>query len=323
MNTEPAGLDRDALIPHIELHNGLAVPDRVITNVTESRQQGLRRDWLPSLPTLIQAVCSKWQIELDPSVADTYMTLVLFGHSSTLGPVVVKSSPASADFVAQARALQIGSGVNLPRLYDVDFERCVMVMERIVPGTELRAVAMDDETSTRIAAETLLPLWRPASDVEGLKPQRDVLQPLFEWTPATEVIDGALVTQAQELAASLLRESPGPSLLHGDVHHWNVLRRETGDWALIDPVGVAGDPAFEVARWMHNPPEVSVRADLRDLLIRRLRIWEDVTGLDNTRLASWTFVGNVLNAINCVEFAPDVMRACLTVANCMRAFMPS
>jgi streptomycin 6-kinase len=308
--------------PRVELHNGVAIPNRVTKIVGESLLPGLAPGWLSSLPAVIEDVCTRRQIELEPVVADTFTTLVVFGTSRELGPVVIKSSAASADFVAQARALQIGAGASLPRLYEVDLERSVMVMERIVPGTELRHVAMDDEESTRLAAEMLLHLWRPVRVVDGLKLQSEVLRPLFEWTPVTPAIDGPLVRQAQELAASLLNGSPSPSLLHGDLHHWNVLRRASGDWAMIDLAGIAGDPAFDVARWMHNPPEVTGRSDLSDLLSRRLRTWADVTGLDRSRLASWTFVGNVLNAINCVEFAPDVMRTCLAVARCIRTILP-
>ena len=310
------------MIKSIKLHNGLSVPERVISKVSESRQPALTPDWLSSLPMLIETVCAKWQIELEPLAADTYMTLVVFGRSSALGPVVIKSSPDSVDFVAQVRTLEIGAAANLPRLYDVDYDKCVMVMERIVPGNELRHAAMDDETSTRVAAETLAPLWRPVAAGDGLKLQQDVLRPLFDLDVTSEPIDLALVTQAQELAASLLMDSPGPSLLHGDLHHWNVLQRASGAWVAIDPAGVAGDPASDVARWMHNPPEIVTRDDLRDLLVRRLRIWEDVTGIDQDRLASWTFVGNVLNAINCTEFAPDVMRTCITVASCIRTLLP-
>jgi streptomycin 6-kinase len=309
--------------PPIYLHNGVAVPARVVAKVSQSRRPGLTPGWLSSLPILIESVCAKWEIELAPMVADTYMTLVVFGWSPVLGPVVIKSAPESADFVAQVRTLEIGSGANLPRLYDVDYDRSVAVMERNVPGTELRHAAMDDATATRVAAETLLTLWQPVSDSAGLKSQRDVLQPLFDWNPRTEVIDLSLVTRAQELAASLLDDSPAPCLLHGDLHHWNVLQRASGDWVMIDPEGIAGDPALDAARWMHNPPEVAERDDLRDLLLRRLRVWEDVTRIDQRRLAAWAFVGNVLNAINCTEFAPDVMRTCVTVASCIRSLVPS
>ena len=299
----------------IKLHTGLAVPERVITTFNEFAHQDFAPNWLSSLPRVIEAVCAKWQIALEPIIGDTRITVVLFGTSPDLGPVVIKSSPHATGFVAQARAVEIGAGDNVPRLYDVDLEHCTMVMERIVPGTELRHVELDDDVSTRIAAEALRTFWRPVAAVEGLVPQRRVMRPLFDWTPEPELIDTGLVAQAQRLAASLLQRPTRTCLVHGDFHHWNVLQRASGEWAIIDPIGVVGDPASDIARWMHNPPEIAVREDFLDVAARRICIWADVTGIDADDLVSWALVGNVLNAINCIGFAPEVMQMCMRVAH--------
>jgi streptomycin 6-kinase len=312
---------RERTVTDIKLHNGLAVPQRVITKVSEFTQEALTPGWLSSLPSVIEAVCAKWQVELEPVVADTYLSLVLFGSSPALGPVVIKSSPSAVHFVAQARALEIGAGDNVPRLYDLDLEHCTMVMERIVPGIELRHVQMDDGTSTRIAAETLRTFWRPVSDDQGLIPQRRKIQPLFDWTPQPDLINTDLVAQAQQLATSLLNRSTTRCLLHGDLHHYNVLQRASGEWAMIDPEGIAGDPGSEIARWMHNPPDITEREDFLDIAAQRFRIWADVTGIDADHLASWALVGVVLNAINCVEFAPEVMHICTWVAQRLQTFV--
>ena len=92
----------------IKLHTGLVVPARVITNFNEFAHQEFPPNWLSSLPAVIEALCAKWQIELEPIIGDTWITVVLFGTSPELGPVVIKSSPNAADFVAQARAFEIG-----------------------------------------------------------------------------------------------------------------------------------------------------------------------------------------------------------------------
>ena len=112
-----------------------------------------------------------------------------------------------------------------------------------------------------------------------------------------------------------MEQSTQTCLVHGDFHHWNVLQRTSGEWVLIDPIGVVGDPASDIARWMHNPPEITVRADFLDVAARRISIWADVTGIDADDLASWALVGNVLNAINCIGFAPEVMQTCMRVAH--------
>jgi streptomycin 6-kinase len=315
LNKRQCQFNGSITVTEIKLHTGLIVPERVITNFNAFAHQDVTSTWLSSLPTVIEALCAKWQIALEPVIGDTWITVVLFGSSPDLGPVVIKSSPNAVDVVAQARAFEIGAGDNVPRLYDLDLAHCTMVMERIVPGTALRHVAMDDDVATRIGAETLRTFWRPVADGAGLMPQRRVLQPLFDWAPQPALIDTGLVAQAQQLATALLQRSTQPCLVHGDFHHWNVVQRASGAWVIIDPMGIVGDPASDIARWMHNPPEITVRADFLDVAARRISIWADVTGIDADDLASWALVGNVLNAINCIGFAPEVMQTCMRVAH--------
>ena len=90
----------------IKFHTGLVVPERVITNFNEFAHQDFTPSWLSSLPRVVEALCAKWRIELETIVGDTWISVVLFGTSPDLGPVVIKSSPKPVDFVAQARAFE-------------------------------------------------------------------------------------------------------------------------------------------------------------------------------------------------------------------------
>ena len=105
-----------------------------------------------------------------------------------------------------------------------------------------------------------------------------------------DLIETDLVAQAQQLATTLLDRSTPRCLLHGDLHHYNLLQRASGEWAMIDPEGIAGDPGSEIARWMHNPPDITEREDVLDIAAQRCRIWADVTGIDADDLASWALV---------------------------------
>lgn len=280
----------------IMLYPGVPLPPQLVTNVSKWAQDELTPGWLASLPAMVAGLCSTWSIELDPVIPSTYMTLVLLGHSSDLGPVVIKSSPLADEFRAEATALELAAGENVSQLLDVDFERSVMIIERIVPGTQLRQVAMSDEDATRLAAETVASIWRPVSDPTGLHPLRSWMDALFTWSPRPARIPTDLVEHAQKMGSSLLAHASRDSLLHGDFQHHNLLQRESGDWVIIDPKGLVGDPGFEISAWMYNPPGVSAREDYLDLAARRIAICAEVWGIDRQALAAWGFVGAVLSA---------------------------
>jgi streptomycin 6-kinase len=305
------------------LHTGTPVPPHLITTLNTWAQHELTPGWLDSLPGTVERLCARWQIDLDSIIPDTYVTLVLFGNSPELGPVVIKSSPLADEFRAEATALQLASSANVAQLYDVDFQRSAMVVERIMPGTQLRQVAMTDEDATRLAAETLATFWRPVSDPTGLHPLRSWMRALFDWSPQSDRIPPDLVEQAQDLAASLLARSSRASLLHGDLQHHNLLQRNSGAWVIIDPKGLIGDPGFDIAAWMYNPPNVLEGDDYPHLAERRISICADIWGIHEQELVAWAFVGAVLNACwSTSEAAPDgLLHHCIRVTHYLRTLL--
>lgn len=129
----------------------------------------------------------------------------------------------------------------------------------------------------------------------GLHPLRWWMRDLFSWEPGSVALPADLVRHAQDVGTTLLAASR-PCLLHGDFQHHNLLRRANGDWVIIDPKGLLGDPGFEIAAWMYNPPGVTARADYQALAARRIAIWATATGQDARDLTAWAFVGAVLSA---------------------------
>jgi streptomycin 6-kinase len=106
-----------------------------------------------------------------------------------------------------------------------------------------------------------------------------------------------LVDLAENLFAELLAAAPEPVLLHGDLHHYNILAAQRRPWLAIDPKGVAGEPAYEIGALLRNPmPQISDEADLERLLARRLDQLAEFLALDRQRLAAWGVAQAVLSA---------------------------
>lgn len=281
----------------IRLHNGVLVPPALVETIaTWPRADDVAAGWLTGLPESVRETCVRWNIALDPVVLKSMVTLVLRGTSPELGPVIVKSSPLTDEFRSEAAALALAASPNVARVYDVELARSIMVMERIVPGTQLRDVPMPDEEATRLAVREVATMWRPVAPPDGLFPLDRWMRDLFAWEPRPELIPTDLVRDAQDVASSLLAASSRRCLLHGDFQHHNLLRRANGAWAIIDPKGLLGDPGFEIAAWMYNPPGVMVRDDYRALAARRIAIWAEETGLERQDLTAWAFAGSVLSA---------------------------
>lgn len=89
-----------------------------------------------------------------------------------------------------------------------------------------------------------------------------------------------------------------PVLLHGDLHHGNILASRSKQWLTIDPKGVIGEPEYEVGAFLRNPMSLLTSKDnLENLIKRRIDRISEMTGYDKERITHWGFAQAVLSAI--------------------------
>jgi len=88
-----------------------------------------------------------------------------------------------------------------------------------------------------------------------------------------------------------------PVLLHGDLHHDNILAAERQPWLAIDPKGLVGEPEYEVGALLRNPmPGLLAIPHPERVLARRLDILAESLGFDRDRLRAWGLAQAVLAA---------------------------
>jgi len=89
--------------------------------------------------------------------------------------------------------------------------------------------------------------------------------------------------KARELRDNLLQTSVKEVLLHGDLHHDNI-SQNSDNWAVIDPKGVIGDPAYEVGAFIRNPmPELLNQADSHKIIRNRVSRFSERLELSSQR----------------------------------------
>jgi streptomycin 6-kinase len=114
-----------------------------------------------------------------------------------------------------------------------------------------------------------------------------------------------------------VRHKPGSRLLHGDLHHYNVLVDSARGWLAIDAKGVVGEPEYEVGAALRNPWERPELFTEPATIMRRVDRFRRELHLDAERILAWAFAQAVLAAIWAVEdgviIGPD--NAWLALAN--------
>jgi streptomycin 6-kinase len=91
-------------------------------------------------------------------------------------------------------------------------------------------------------------------------------------------------------------------LVHGDLHHSNVLSAQRDNWLAIDPKGVAAEPAYETAAMLRNPePVLLKKANLEHTIRERIATLAEELSLDAKRIQKWGIAQTVLSVIWSIE----------------------
>jgi streptomycin 6-kinase len=247
----------------------------------------------------VAAVVDRWRVQLEerfPETPGTPGNFVAAARRADGTPCVLKISPLLKESRSEIAALATWRGEGAARLLESEPELGGMLLERIEPGTMLaRMPGPDDDNATRIACGLLRRLWRSPELANGLIPleswcaaydrNRQVLSRGVAGFPAE------LFQRADALRAELLASTDRRVVLHGDLHHFNILRSDRSGWLAIDPKGLVGDRAFDVSQFLLNPRPVPARVNRR-----RLDLFCIELDLDPQRTRQWCLVHAVLNA---------------------------
>lgn len=261
-------------------------------------------DWLQQLPTRLAEVAQRWDLQLGTPFALSYNYVVAAVRADGRA-VVLKVGYPSRDFLNEIDALQFYQGDGIVRLLDFDREQGIMLLERLHPGDMLSTLT-DDDAATAIGAAVMRRLWRPAPAAHTFPSVADWAQGLQRHR---ERFDGGvgplpkpLFEEAETLFRELLAAAEPPMLLHGDLHHFNILRAQREPWLAIDPKGLVGDSGYEVGAFLYNPaPAFGARPALDHLLARRVARLAEHLGFDRARVRGWGVAQAVLSACWTIE----------------------
>lgn len=267
------------------------------------------RQWLGRLPELVNECRERWALELSAPFENLSYNLVIPGRSATGALIVLKAGVPCRELETEAAALNIFQGVGAVRLLDQDRAAGVLLLERIIPGIPLHE-RLADEEATRTAAALMRQLWRAA-------PAEHSFPSLAVWFLAFEQLRGQpgsgrnlspfeLVARARRIFGELDASTEKCVILHGDLHHANILFSAERGWVAIDPKGIMGDRGYEVGSFMLNQLPVGA-SDSTTMAIfsQRLSIFSDELQINRERLTLWAFCHAVLSAVWEMEEGKD------------------
>lgn len=264
---------------------------------------------LSRLPALIELASNQWglsDVQPVPNLSYNFVAYAKRGRDN----VVLKIGVPRDELSSETAALTLFNGDGVCRLLESDGERGMLLLERLHPGTMLSELEDDDER-THIAVDVMQKLWQ--SIESGGSPLAREQTPAFctfiklsDWFDGLKKLrphfnggTGPFPREILERVEALLPElfaGADIRLMHGDFHHYNILRSERG-WLAIDPKGVIGPVGYEIGPLMLNPwvkPMDRSRFEVQTK--RRVAIIHERLGWARERIIQWSLAHAVLSA---------------------------
>jgi len=207
------------------------------------------------------------------------------------------------------RVLAWWDGKGAARVLAIDGD--AVLMERALGDRSLAAMARSgqDDEATRIICDAIAQLHQPRA-----KNPTPNLIPLSVWFRELEAAaaryGGPLVRSAAS-ARALLANPQDVRVLHGDIHHENILDFGERGWLAIDPKGLIGERGFDYANIFTNPdlsdPTLPV-ATLPERFQQRLATVTEQSGIEHRRLLHWIIAWCGLSAVWFIEdgLSPEI-----------------
>ncbi|MDQ3577409.1 MAG: aminoglycoside phosphotransferase family protein [Actinomycetota bacterium] len=278
--------------------------------------------WLADLPRLLGEIERSWDVRIGPPYELSHNYVAPVTRSSGALCVVKLTVPGSSGVEREAAALGGFAGHGAIRLLDYDDSRGALLLERAEPGRELAEFgpARDGEATT-ILCSVMQRLWceaPPDLQLPGVADYGADFTDHVNRHPRNGPLPRRLVDRAAELLEQLVASATRTVLLHGDLHHHNILQSRREPWLAIDPHGLIGDPGFEVGAMLYNPVTFDAE-QLVGLLPSRLEQLCDNTGLETDRVLAWGFVMAVLSEVWSAQDRDEIDGRPLAIAEVMAA----
>jgi streptomycin 6-kinase len=288
------------------------------------------RVWLEErLPVILTDCRRKWSLNLGtpfPNLSYSFVVPAIRddGLELVLKVGFLKDGQPDKELVTEHDALRHFDGIGMVRLIDADLSLGVLLLERLKPGRTIRSLK-DEDKAASIAAELMKDLWKPV-------PLNHQFPSIKDWYKGFQRLslffeDGygpfpkKLVDKAKLIFQEQITDSDSPVVLHGDLHHDNILNASRRPWLGIDPKGVIGEPAYEPGAFIRNIFLKDNESIEQANLARAIDVFSEHLNMGKKRITRWAFAQAVLSGWWHVEDKTPGWERTITLAKHLEQLM--
>lgn len=285
---------------------------------------------------------SKWRLTNITEIYANSVKAVYRANAASWGGVIVKINNNVDELCHEAAMLKALNGNGCCRLYAFEEEQGILVEGQLCPGTVLReeldvqkrvenfAAVFEKlhESTANGAAECALSRSGKKGFIMGESGKLE-FEAYLDWlanakrfceesivnssVEVRELLKETGLTEkmqyAYEIGAELFTKYPERILLHGDLHHDNILTNAEGGYSAIDPKGVIGPRIFDVPRFVLNEigyVEELCAEEIKGHLEMVIRLMSERLGYPVQDIRKLLFMETILASVWSVEDGEEI-----------------
>lgn len=202
---------------------------------------------------------------------------ICFAETEEYGNVVLKINKNADALISEYHALLDFAGDRCCRVYEFSEEEGFLLEEQIIPGSTLREGKsfhrrMDEFARLFLSTHPILSDRKYKTYLQWIQSAAKFCESHHKENNFMDFLpifgEAKIVTR---LAESLY-EKYNSVLLHGDLHHDNIVKKPTGIYCMIDPKGVIGPSVFDVGRFLLNEIDCATEAGKKEHITKAIQI---------------------------------------------------
>ena len=253
-----------------------------------------------------------WQLDALSPVYEGTSKAVYQAESMEYGPVILKINTNLQEAEHETAALSVGTGGGYCKLYASNLTLGLLLEERICPGIPLRR---EPDPAQRVACfhKVFRRIHTNApSDGETYLDWLERAETFCQHNPAGFTFRED-ARRARQIGESMFAAYPERVLLHGDLHHDNILLDAQSGYRAIDPKGIAGPPIFDIPRFLLNELEPEA-PDALSHMEMVLQLASRTSGFPLPQLRELLYMEAVLANVWCAEDGEPLCLSDLQIA---------
>lgn len=272
------------------------LPERFTKNTLDVCGE-LGKKWLDDLPQTIGELSERWLLSVKkpfPNLSYNFVAPCVCedGSEAVLKIALPLNNP---EIFNEASFLQLSDGKAAVKLLNSDINRRAILLERLTPGKHLKEVFCREEAKTVEIAINVMRriLKKPPPNPDFLRLE-DWFNSFFKKSPKTN-----FPLEFFRKTRGIFEELSGAPkfLIHGDLHHENILSAERKPFLIIDPKGIIGNVGYEIAVFLNNHLWwLNGQPNLKEKLEVVSGKFSEAFEIKPEDLRKWTFCQMVLSA---------------------------